>query len=326
MKIKIYLPLLLCIVLCYSCGSGWTEYINVGQFGEPYPFNYVGLMSTSADADSVDVYYSIESGTAKEMQHIKVKPPVIIGGHFTNVIFDSTAMKSGALFRKTETRSIGRRAKINYSENGSHYMKIVNNGRYSVDYFIVGYHPIKQDNLGSVWAGAAHGSAAAPISQVVDMLPEVFYKGGPVKYLLLPNEKRTQDMYKMNTEGSLSNKTDHYRPYYYYKSTDTIVFKDSYNGKNIVNAPWSVNQVMALFRAEYRQSNDTILTIRYHDYYNTPQSTRISTGYVKDYSGYIVNPVKPKYYGIIPSGGEVRSSESIPFITHVNYEYYSDKP
>ena len=67
MKIKIYLPLLLCIVLCYSCGSGWTEYINVGQFGEPYPFNYVGLMSTSADADSVDVYYSIASGSANEM-------------------------------------------------------------------------------------------------------------------------------------------------------------------------------------------------------------------------------------------------------------------
>lgn len=59
------------------------------------------------------------------MQHIKVKPPVIIGDILTNVIFDSTRTKSGALFRKTETRSIGRRAKINYSENGSHYMKIV---------------------------------------------------------------------------------------------------------------------------------------------------------------------------------------------------------
>lgn len=325
MKIKIYLPLLLCVALGYSCGSGWTEYVNVTKFIEPYPFNYVGLISTSDDADSVDVYYSISSGLANEMQHIKVKPPVIIGGHFTNVTFDSTAIKSGALFRKTEIRALGRRAKINYSENGSHYLKIVNNGRYPVEYFIVGNHPIKQYDLSSVWAGAASGSATAPVTQVVDLLPEVFYKGGPVKYLLFPDKKPTQDMYKMNTEGTAGN-DPRKLPTYYYKSTDTIVFKGSYNGKNLVSTPWSVNQVMALFRAEYRQSNDTILTISYPDYYNTPQSTRISTGYVKDYSGFIVNPVKPKYYGIIPSGGEVRSSESVPFITHVNYEYYSDKP
>jgi hypothetical protein len=300
--------------------TGVTD-ITISQFVETYPFNYVGLMSTSTNVDSVDVYYSIASGSANEMQHVKVKPPVIIGGHFTNITFDSIGTRVVQGLKKPYIEHRGRRAIIDYSENGSHYFKIVNNGRYPVEYFIVGNHPIKQYNISDYWAGAAPGSATAPMTQYTSQMPAVFYQGGPVKFLLFPDKKPTQDIYIMNIDGTYGSNANGKLMYYSYVSTDTIVFKGSYNGKNIVNTPWSVNQVMALFRAEYRQSSDTVLTISYSNSISNTQKMRISgEGYEKDYySGYSINSLTPKYYGIIPSRGEIRSSEAIPFITHVNY-------
>lgn len=314
--------LFITIALLSSCG--YQEGVTISQFTEPYPFNYIGLVSTTANADSIDVYYSVASGSSNEIQHVKVKPPIIIGGHFTNVTFDSTAIRAKQGLKKAYIEHRGRRAIIDYS--GSHYMRIVNNGGYPVEYFIVGNHPLKQYNLDNLFAGAAPGSSTAPVSQVVDLLPEVFYKGGPVKYLLFPEQKPTKDMYKVNFDGTLINKKILDKDYYYYKSTDTVVFRGLYSGENVVSTPWSIIQVMDLFRAEYSQSNDTILTISYPGSAYTSQNTRISAGYIKNYNSFKINPLKPQYYGVIPANGELRSSPTVPFITHVNYEYYHDKP
>jgi len=316
--IKTLISLPICILL-FSCGdTAVGPDMVISSFIEKYPFNYIGLLSDSNAPDTVDVYYSEASGETNVIKHIKVVPPAIVGGQSVNVTYDSIGNKMIEPFH-TYIRSKGRRARIDYSKGGSDYMEIVNNGNSDIEYFIVGNQPIKEYDLRNLYAGA--DGHAAPTNIITDLMPEVFYKKAPVKYLLFPDLKPKEDKYIVNIDGLVGkgNKT-----YYMYKSTDTVFLKGNQCGEQSVNSAWSIKDVMKLFRAEYNMSNDTILTIAYPVDGYLAKDIRISLGSVKYYEGFKKKTIIPQYHGFIVGHSTLESSERIPFITHVTYPYYQD--
>jgi hypothetical protein len=320
-KIRYYLFLL----LLGSCGTK-IEFEPISTFQEKYPFNYIGLVGDSSDSAYIEVYYSeANQNKSNVTTHKWIKLPAIIGGQETVVTFDSI-IKRVTGTGKTRIEPVGREAKINYSDSRSHYMKIINHGIKPVEFFIVGNHPIKTYDLNRIYAGPfiekGDNHIAPPTTITSDLLPEVFYKGAPIKYLLFPEMKPKTNLFKINKDGVYSKDG---KEYYGYSGIDTLFFENNRIGDLIVNNAWSVSQVVDLYRAEYKGSNDTILTIAYCDTKEDIQKYRIYIGAEKYYSEIKTNPLKPFYYGIIPAGGTIQSSEQIPFITHVNYEYYQDK-
>lgn len=313
-------------LLLSSCGTK-VEFEPISTFQEKYPFNYIGLVGESTDSAYIEVFYSeANQYNSNVITHKWIKLPAIIGGQETFVTFDSIVKKITGT-GKTRIESVGREAKINYSDNQTHYMKIINHGTKPVEFFIVGNHPLKTYDLNKVYAGPfiekGDNHVVPPITITTDLLPEVFYKGTPVKYLLFPEIKPKTNMYKIYKDGVYSKDG---KEYYGYSGIDTLFFENNRCGNLIVDKAWPVSEVITLYRAEYKGSNDTILTISYCGAKDDFQKNRISSGAEKNYSETKTNPVKPLYYGVIPAGGTIQSSEQIPFITHVNYEYYHDKP
>ena len=311
--------------LC-SCGTK-VEFEPISSFTEKYPFNYVGIVGEPSDSAYVEVLYADAStNNSNTIAHKWIKLPAIIGGNYSNVLFDSIVKKITGI-NKTRIEPVGRIAHIDYSENSSHYMQIINHGSKSIEYFIVGNHDIKMYDLDKLYAGAYTEAGdthkTPPTSITTDLLPEVFFQGTPVKYLLFPNLKPSKNLYKVYKDAIYSkNNTE----YYGFNGIDTLFFENNRCGDIIVNNAWSIEEVIALYRAEYRNSIDTVLTITYTGKKNDKYKSRISNGATKYYTEIKNNPGNPNYYGVIPAGTSISSSEQIPFITHVTYEYYQDKP
>lgn len=316
----------LLILVLSSCGTK-VEFEPISTFQKKYPFNYIGLVGESTESAYVEVFYSeANQDKSNVITHKWIKLPAVIGGHETFVTFDSI-VKTVTGTGQTKIEPVGREAKIDYSENHSHYMKIINHGNKPVEFFIIGNHPIVNYDLNKIYAGPfiekGDNHIAPPTTITTDLLPEVFYKGSPVKYLLYPETKPQTNLYKISKDGVYSKDG---KEYYGYSGIDTFFFENNRCGDLIVNKAWSIFEVVNLYRAEYKGSNDTILTIGYCGATDDFQKNRISSGAEKNYSETKNNPIKPLYYGIIPAGGTIQSSVQIPFITHVNYDYYHDKP
>jgi hypothetical protein len=317
---------ILFILILFSCQTK-VEFEHISTFQEKYPFNFIGLVGDNSDSAYIEVFYSeANQFNSNVITHKLIKLPAIIGGHETFVTFDSIVKKITGT-GKSRIEAVGREAKIDYLDNHSHYMKIINHGSKPIEFFIVGNHPLKTYDLSKVYAGPfiekGDNHIAPPIAITTDVLPEVFYMGTPVKYLLFPEKKPKTNLYKIYKDGVYSKNG---KEYYGYAGIDTLFFENNRCGNLIVNKSWSISEVIKLYRAEYKGNNDTILTISYCKTENSFQKNRISGGAEKNYSETKINSLKPLYYGIIPAGGTIQSSESVPFITHVNYEYYHDKP
>ncbi len=309
---------LICICLLLSaCPGTYVEENVVSHFTEAYPFNYIGIIGEKSDAAYIEVYYSESDGEMKNKLVRKwVKPPCIIGGHFTNVVFDSLEIQSQNSFGKENSFSSGRRARTDYIAGGSHFLRIINHGASPIEYFIAGNHKIMAYDLNEKYSRAS-SSSIPPVTTSFSLLPEVLFKNVPIKYLLFPEKKPLDDMYYLDysiTDGS----------YTYEGRIDTLHFADNRIGDVTVTKPWSVEELMKLYRAEYHQSIDTLLQIKFLAEWETyPRLSRLGDkyngGYISQYEA------KPQYYGEILAGDSLQSSDNIPFINHVCYSFYCDK-
>jgi hypothetical protein len=322
-----FLISVLAFVLLLSCGTK-VEIEKINTFTEKYPFNYIGLVGEQSDTAYVEVFFSEAStNNSNEISHRWVKLPTIIGGGYTNVIFDSIVKKITGSMSKTAIKPIGRVAHISYLDNGSHFMKIINHSSKPIQYFIVGNHDLKTYDLDKLFSGpyteVGDSHKTPPTSITTDLLPEVFYNGTPVKYLLFPNLKPKTNLYKIHKDAIYSKNG---KEYYGFNGIDTLFFENNRSGNLIINSAWSIENILSLYQAEYNNSIDTVLTITYLNKKDNITVNRISNGAEKYYSETRQNILKPSYYGVIPAGSSIISSEKIPFITHVKYEYYNDKP
>ncbi|MUP37673.1 hypothetical protein [Labilibaculum euxinus] len=310
--------ILICMCLLLSaCPGTYVEENVISTFTEKYPFNYIGLIGGNSDTANVEVYFTESDGKEKNKLVRKwVNLPCIIGGHFTNVTFDSLEIQSQNSLGKESSFPSGRKARADYLEGGSHFLRIINHSTSPIEYFIAGNHKMITYDLNKKFSRGT-SSSAPPVTTTFSLLPEVLYKNAPIKYLLFPEKKPLSDMYYL--DYSITDDC-----YVYNNRVDTLYFSENRIGDLTVAEAWSIEDVMKLYRAEYHQSIDTVLQIKFSaKWENYPRLSLLGEKYE---GGYIWQyEAKPQYYGKILAGDSVQTSDKIPFINHVCYSFYCDK-
>ena len=154
-----------------------------------------------------------------------------------------------------------------YEEGGAEFLRIINHSSDKpVEFFL---------------AGAQMGKSRKSNT----IVPWVCYKNAPVYFLLYPDKKYTENAY-------WNGKVTHY-------------FEGDRIGDLIVTEAWTVDEVAALYRAEYAYSNTVQLTLgttdRLMDYINGIDASRQFRDSI--------------FYGSIQPGEEFRGNERLWLLT-----------
>lgn len=253
----------------------------VDNFVEKYQFNVVGIIGEKSDKDYIEIWYSeaADNGINK-IVHKWVKPPIIIGGHYSYVSFDS-------LSSNFASHDKSRSAITDYSSGGSHFMKIQNHGNKPIEYFIAGTQKLRTYNYGSK-------------TNILDICPRILYNNIPIYYMLFPEKIPKHELYTCST--ATCNKFE----------------KISFNSSKSFN----IEEIMKLYRAEYNNSLDTVLHYMYLRSWEKLDNKTIRDNKIHPVGDIRYNSAK--FYGIIPAGESVQSSNDIPFISHVCGSTYCD--
>ena len=107
-------------------------------------------------------------------------------------------------------------------------MKIKNHGTDPIEYFIAGTHKLR-----------THGYNNK--NDLIDITPRVLYNNTPIYYMLFPEKTYKGELYTCITPIC--------------NEVERVSFQ--------VNEYYTVEDVMKLYRAEYNNSLDTILTYKY---------------------------------------------------------------
>jgi hypothetical protein len=111
--------------------------------------------------------------------------------------------------------------------------------------------------------------------------PDVRFRNAPVYFLLFPEKKPAHNFYFPGL---------------------TIYFEGDRIGDLVVTGAWSIEDVIALYRAEYNRSNEIQLTAIYgHRLIDYIKGTTTNVGNWDRYVGII-------FYGVIEPGGELRGN------------------
>ena len=265
---------------CEDCK--YEEWIS-GQVTEKYRFNTVGIIGEKSDTAYIEVWYSEATEDEKNKVVYKwVKPPITIGGHYSNVTYN----------RLTSNRKEYDEMKqmvVDYSEGGSHYMKIVNHGDKPIEYFIAGTHPIKTLHLDGHYDGKYENGKTSPSNIHTYSYPRVLYNKVPVHYLLYPSEKPKEDYYEFNVD---------------YLGSSYKLHNEKYEILNFsFQEDWTLEKIMNLYRKEYKNHDGTlILKFPVEDYSSGNNNYWLSKG-------------KKLYYGFIQTSDSIISNEKTAFIT-----------
>jgi hypothetical protein len=124
---------------------------------------------------------------------------------------------------------------------------------------------------------------------VFDVMPTIYYKHAPVYYLLFPERKYTQ-----NLQGNS------------FDCNEVFYFEGNRCGDLEMDQKWSVEEVMALYRAEYNNSSDVMLYIDNHfdDFGRLSKVLHSGNSYAK----------YKRFYGVIMPGEELKGSVDTPLL------------
>jgi hypothetical protein len=257
--------MLLLAAAAASCipGTRWDVHLSVEKT-KPYKTNLVGIAGPPSSEPYVEIIYSADDGQGQgknKTESLMVSPPYIFENSRVNVTYDSTVYG-----RKKHDEYYALTLKRSYEEGGADYFRIVNHSTdKTVEFFLAGAQDVAtSEENGKIYA---------------EVLPSVLYRYAPIYYLLYPDKK-----YHQNVIG--------WENVYY--------FEGSRCGDLALTSAWSVDEVMQLYRAEYRQSADTIL------YETIPMAAaNIRMTDKSEYKwGY------RKFYGAIPPGEEFKGNEA----------------
>ena len=296
--------------LCFTVKSNYSKL---------YKFNEIGILGADSSNPYIEIQYTISNGTTNQVVTQWVKPPCLIGDY--PVICNYDSVYSCASFS-----IIGflQRVNIGYDVGNPEYMKIINHSNNVLEYFISGTQDTATISLNRI--NTANASVLLPSNRTLSTEPFIQYKNAPIYYLLHPDKKPKADLYKLylNQDGKYIGKYN----------VITSLANPNQIGDLQVTKPWTIEDVMKLYRAEYKQSVDTILTFSlttnaYGEEYNNP---RLSTGnsdelvYISEKTSLTNNYKRPnqlKFYGYINAKDSLKASDNIPLITH--YRYYNSE-
>lgn len=258
-KLLVLIPF---IISLYACPSPYTEEKFVKTKKTKLKYNLIGVVGESSGTPYIEVEYSEDNGNGENKVVKKMlSPPFLIGGHFVNVLYDSMNFISNT---QNQILYSYRLLKPNYTKGGSNYLKIKNYSNKPLEYFIAGTQDVVTisnplNRFNEPWLKKKYSADnTCDWHNGIQVIPTPFYNKAPIYYLLFPQKKHTTNLFKIELIGEESSNVWKY-------TCETFYFSDNKCGDLTLNKEWSVEEVMTLYRAEYKNSNEIKL---YADYWN----------------------------------------------------------
>jgi hypothetical protein len=237
-----------------------------------YKTNLVGITGAPSSEPYVEIIYSADDGQGQgknKTESLMVSPPYVFQNSRVNITYDSTiyAHKSSYSCKKRDESS-DLMLKRSYEEGGADYFRIVNHSTdKAIEFFLAGAQDVEEHYVGL-------GSET--------ILPSIYYRHAPVYYLLYPDKKYPQNLMWENI---------------------VFYFEGNRCGDLELTSAWSVEDVMQLYRAEYRRSPDTLL---YLNGGGETSGVRMADEPVRISQ----QRLNPQLYGLIPPGGQFKGDEN----------------
>ncbi|MDR2070837.1 MAG: hypothetical protein LBP81_05420 [Treponema sp.] len=282
------IPVLYWAAAFAGCNRGPTHYI-VETKTSLCKTNLIGIAGEYSEEPYIEIAYSAadESNPGhNKKETIMVSPPYVFQNDRVYIQYDVSKGMTNSYFT-TYTETLHR----DWEEGGAEYLRIINHSPdKTVEFFFAGGQELPESA-----AAAAYKMWRPSFESSIGYLPAVHYKMAPVQYLLFPDR----------------------RPGYNYQFQDdfpTYYFEGNRCGDFIVTKPWTVDEIAALYRAEYNRSNTIILYID-GDYSSVDEETSYRM------IDYVQGRVKPhhvihsyldaKFWGTIKPGETLKGDDKI---------------
>jgi hypothetical protein len=232
--------------------------------------NIIGIVGEASEEPYIEIQYSIadeENPCLNKTTNIMVSPPYVFQNdkvYFTYEYVEfSDSSASTPLYYSKYLQH-------DYKEGGAEYLRIINHspGK-SVEFFI---------------AGTETGELITKGYPDTKVIPSVHYRKAPLYFLLFPEYKYTENVI------ALDGKIYHY-------------FEGDRCGDITLSEAWTVEEVAALYRAEYARSNEVRMTVGDLNY----RMIDLVEGKIagrEEYKGGV-------FYGVIGPGEQLQGNEQL---------------
>ena len=268
--------------------------------------NYIVVNSVDNSPAEVEVSYSVFiNGNAENIVKTERKTtPFIIGGEEVKVVYDSLLFVHG-----TTRRFHQNELKRNYTPRGADYLSIKNLSSVAIEYAVIG-----NQKLEFSFANEIANSSDIVNKNQIDKTKVVKYLGGanpiykatPVLYLIKPELAPQTTVYVLkgiySSEGGVSG-----------NKAVAIPLKVPHFGEVIAHTPFSVADILSLYKQEYASGN--ILYPEYDAYMDRGRPYNYSISQGKHYL---------KFYGTILPDKTLENTGQIWFINTFKGSYALD--
>ena len=268
--------------------------------------NYIVVNSVDNSPAEVEVSYSVFiNGNAENIVKTERKTtPFIIGGEEVKVVYDSLLFVHG-----TTRRFHQNELKRNYTPRGADYLSIKNLSSVAIEYAIIGnqeleYVPIQKITNRSDIINKNEIDKSKVVKYLGGANP--IYKATPVLYLIKPELAPQTTVYVLkgiySSEGGVSG-----------NKAVAIPLKVPHFGEVIAHTPFSVADILSLYKQEYTSGN--ILYPEYDAYMDRGRPYNYSISQGKHYL---------KFYGTILPDKTLGNTGQIWFINTFKGSYALD--
>jgi len=254
-----------------TCYQSWSEYREIRT--KLMYTNAIGIAGESSEEPYIEIQYSIadeENPGTNKTASIMVSPPYVFQNDKVYVTYEYIEYNDNSRGKNKKKYPVGVSEELlrNFNKGGAEYLRIIN---HSVD------KPIEFFLTGSM---RPYDNRDKHDEYV--FLPSVRYKKAPIYFLLFPEHKLNKNQYLNNN--------------LYYFEGDRC-------GDLILTKAWTVDEVVALYRAEYARSNDIRLVVNIEDW----RMIDLINGKVSGWESYKGNI----FYSIIKPKEEFKGNEKL---------------
>lgn len=278
---KFYHAFYIFILTSITACQDMISYELVKKYKDTLEWNYIIVGSSTNTSVTVDVEYSIALNDSENIVEKKqLTTPFLIGGQkvVANSEMYNIIQYPGKRYLRQYRENIP-----DYSEGGSHYLKIHNNSNITLEYAIIGTQKLtfRQNNL-------------------IKNAPIPIYHGIPVLFLLKPELAPNKTcLFKVSKPKTCyGDVPDRY-------NLTSIELFDHQLGKYLKPVlPFTLENILELYRQEYRNRKSTL----YFDYEAYSTSITGISGFKNSYD------VGETLFGRI-SPGEIINSKKLPLLS-----------
>ncbi|MBM0649397.1 hypothetical protein JMN10_03500 [Capnocytophaga genosp. AHN8471] len=264
--------------------------------------NYIVVNSVDNSPAEVEVSYSVFiNGNAENIVKTERKTtPFIIGGEEVKVVYDSLLFVHG-----TTRRFHQNELKRNYTPRGADYLSIKNLSSVAIEYAVIG-----NQKLEFLSANEIANSSDIVNKNQIDKTKVVKYLGGanpiykatPVLYLIKPELAPQTTVYVLKgiyvADGGVSG-----------REAVAVPLKTPNFGEIVANTPFSVAEVLSLYKQEYTYGNT--LYPNYDAYMGRDTKDPNDRSILqKNY--------RIKHYGVVSAGESLENKGEVWFINTPN--------